>query len=97
MASVLEAPQRTAEIAVAPPPSLRTGLSSPGFPHVNPWVVAISVMLATFMEVLDTSIASVALPNIAGSLGASNSEATWVLTTYLIANAVVLPAGLRST
>jgi DHA2 family multidrug resistance protein len=55
-------------------------------------VVAISVMLATFMEVLDTSIASVALPYIAGSLAASNSEATWVLTTYLIANAVVLPA-----
>jgi DHA2 family multidrug resistance protein len=54
--------------------------------------VAISVMLATFMEVLDTSIASVALPYIAGSLAASNSEATWVLTSYLIANAVVLPA-----
>jgi DHA2 family multidrug resistance protein len=58
----------------------------------NPWVVAISVMLATFMEVLDTAIASVALPYIAGSLAASNSEATWVLTSYLIANAVVLPA-----
>ncbi len=68
-------------------------------PAVNPWIVAISVMLATFMEVLDTSIASVALPYIAGTLAASNSEATWVLTTYLIANAVVLPAsnwfGLR--
>ncbi len=65
----------------------------------NPWIVAVSVMLATFMEVLDTTIASVALPYIAGSMAASNSEATWVLTTYLIANAVVLPAsnwfGLR--
>ena len=58
----------------------------------NPWIVAVSVMLATFMEVLDTAIASVALPYIAGSLAASNSEATWVLTSYLIANAVVLPA-----
>jgi DHA2 family multidrug resistance protein len=61
-------------------------------PASNPWVVAISVMLATFMEVLDTSIASVALPYIAGTLAASNSEATWVLTSYLIANAVILPA-----
>jgi MFS transporter, DHA2 family, multidrug resistance protein len=60
--------------------------------RTNPWIVAISVMLATFMEVLDTAIASVALPYIAGSLAASNSEATWVLTSYLIANAVVLPA-----
>jgi DHA2 family multidrug resistance protein len=61
-------------------------------PSANPWIVAISVMLATFMEVLDTAIASVALPYIAGSLAASNSEATWVLTSYLIANAVILPA-----
>ncbi len=61
-------------------------------PASNPWIVAISVMLATFMEVLDTAIASVALPYIAGSLSASNSEATWVLTSYLVANAVILPA-----
>ncbi len=61
-------------------------------PVSNPWLVAISVMLATFMEVLDTAIASVALPYIAGSLSASNSEATWVLTSYLVANAVILPA-----
>ncbi len=61
-------------------------------PEVSPWVVAISVMLATFMEVLDTAIASVALPYIAGSLSASNDEATWVLTSYLVANAVILPA-----
>ena len=61
-------------------------------PAVNPWIIAISVMLATFMEVLDTAIASVALPYIAGSLSASNDEATWVLTSYLVANAVILPA-----
>jgi MFS transporter, DHA2 family, multidrug resistance protein len=59
---------------------------------INPWVIAVSVMLATFMEVLDTAIASVALPYIAGSLSASNDEATWVLTSYLVANAVILPA-----
>jgi DHA2 family multidrug resistance protein len=58
----------------------------------NPWLVAISVMLATFMEVLDTSIASVALPYIAGSVSATNDEATWVLTSYLVANAIILPA-----
>lgn len=61
-------------------------------PAANPWLIAVSVMLATFMEVLDTSIAAVALPYIAGSLSATNDEATWVLTSYLVANAVVLPA-----
>src|ERR1019366_4273160 len=59
---------------------------------VSPWLVAVSVMLATFMEVLDTAIASVALPYIAGSLSATTDEATWVLTSYLVANAIVLPA-----
>jgi DHA2 family multidrug resistance protein len=59
---------------------------------VNPWFIAAAVMLATFMEVLDTSIAAVALPYIAGSLSASNDEATWVLTSYLVSNAIVLPA-----
>ncbi len=59
---------------------------------VNPWLVTVAVMLPTFMEVLDTAIASVALPYIAGSLSATNSEATWVLTSYLVANAVILPA-----
>lgn len=58
----------------------------------NPWLIAMAVMLATFMEVLDTSIAAVALPYIAGSLSATNDEATWVLTSYLVANAVILPA-----
>src|SRR6201995_4023151 len=61
-------------------------------PVANPWLIAVSVMLATFMEVLDTSIASVALPYIAGSLSATNDEATWVLTSYLVANAIILPA-----
>src|SRR5580692_10545446 len=57
----------------------------------NPWAVALTVTLATFMEVLDTSIANVALPHMAGSLGASLDEATWVLTSYLVASAVILP------
>jgi len=60
-------------------------------PKHNPWAVALTVTLATFMEVLDTSIANVALPHIAGSLGASQDEATWVLTSYLVASAVILP------
>jgi DHA2 family multidrug resistance protein len=58
---------------------------------VNPWLVTLSVLLPAFMELLDTSIASVALPYIAGSLSSSNSEATWVLTSYLVANAIILP------
>src|ERR1700710_2521825 len=57
----------------------------------NPWLIALTVTLATFMEVLDTSIANVALPHIAGSLGGSQEEATWVLTSYLVASAIVLP------
>ena len=58
---------------------------------VNPWLIAATVMLATFMEVLDTSVANVSLPHIAGNLSSSVDEATWVLTSYLVANAVVLP------
>jgi MFS transporter, DHA2 family, multidrug resistance protein len=60
-------------------------------PAVNPWIIAITVTLATFMEVLDTSIANVALPHIAGSLSAGQDESTWVLTSYLVSNAIVLP------
>jgi DHA2 family multidrug resistance protein len=60
-------------------------------PSHNPWAVAITVTLATFMEVLDTSIANVALPHMAGSLGASQEEATWVLTSYLVSSAIILP------
>ena len=59
-------------------------------PHINPWVIAFTVMLSTFMEVLDTSIANVALPHIAGSLSAGIDESTWVLTSYLVSNAIVL-------
>jgi DHA2 family multidrug resistance protein len=62
-------------------------------PRVNPWLIAMTVALAAFMEVLDTSIANVALPHIAGSLGASTDEGTWVLTSYLVSNAIVLPLG----
>src|SRR5246127_3673162 len=73
--------------AVAPPDQ-----SAEASHGVYPWLVAIAVMLATFMEVLDTAIASVALPYIAGSLSATTDEATWVLTSYLVANAIILPA-----
>ncbi|MGC9159370.1 MAG: DHA2 family efflux MFS transporter permease subunit [Terracidiphilus sp.] len=74
-----------------------TGLMAPEAHHeswqpaVNPWLIALSVIVPTFMEVLDTSIANVALNNIAGGMSVSYSEATWVLTSYLISNAVVLP------
>jgi len=59
--------------------------------QVNPWIVAISVMLATFMEVLDTTVVNVSLPHIAGSLSVSEDEATWTLTSYLVSNAIILP------
>ncbi len=62
-------------------------------PRVNPWLIAMTVALAAFMEVLDTSIANVALRQIGGALGASTDEATWVLTSYLVSNAIVLPLG----
>ncbi len=95
MATIVEPPVAVTADAIAPPRS-PTSAEAAAVPSVqsasNPWIVAIAVMLATFMEVLDTSIAAVALPYIAGTLGASNTEATWVLTSYLIANAVILPA-----
>ena len=72
-------------------------VQAPWRPRVNPWIVALTVTLATFMEVLDSSIANVALPHIAGGLGATQDEATWVLTAYLVANAVILPAGAYMT
>jgi DHA2 family multidrug resistance protein len=59
--------------------------------HVNPWLVAIAVMFGTFMEVLDTTVVNVSLPHIAGSLSATIDESTWALTSYLVANAIVLP------
>jgi DHA2 family multidrug resistance protein len=66
-------------------------MNSAAKPGVNPWLVALVVSMATFMEVLDTSIANVALSHIAGNLGAGSDEATWVLTSYLVANAVIIP------
>src|SRR5271156_4284307 len=60
-------------------------------PKYNTWLIAVVVALAAFMEVLDTSIANVALPYMAGSLGASNDQSTWVLTSYLVSNAIILP------
>src|ERR1700687_1781699 len=62
-------------------------------PHcgINPWLFGLTVTLATFMTVLDTSIANVALPHIAGNLSAGADESTWVLTSYLVSNAIVLP------
>src|ERR1700719_1372922 len=83
--TTLEAPQE----ALSPRKQEQT--YAPWKPKYNQWVVALTVTLATFMEVLDTSIANVALPHIAGSLGASQNESTWVLTSYLVSNAVVLP------
>jgi DHA2 family multidrug resistance protein len=61
-------------------------------PSANPWMIAVSVMIATFMVVLDSSVANVALPHIAGNLSASTDESTWVLTSYLVSNAIMLPA-----
>src|SRR5919109_737241 len=60
-------------------------------PAVNPWLIAIAVMTSTFMEVLDTTVVNVSLPHIAGSLSATPEEATWALTSYLVANAIILP------
>ena len=65
--------------------------TAPSGMQINPWIVALTVTLATFMELLDTSIANVSLPYIAGGLGRSFDEVTWILTTYLVANAIVLP------
>src|SRR5678815_692471 len=58
---------------------------------VSPWLVAVAVMFGTFMEVLDTTVVNVSLPHIAGSLSATIEEATWALTSYLVANAIILP------
>ncbi|MGE5648520.1 MAG: DHA2 family efflux MFS transporter permease subunit [Acidobacteriota bacterium] len=71
---------------------MATNAASPSTtPYVNPWLVAVSVMFGTFMEVLDTTVVNVSLPHIAGSLSATVEEATWALTSYLVANAIVLP------
>src|SRR5215472_11659879 len=65
--------------------------AQPAHVRHNPWAIALTVTMATFMELLDTSISNVSLPHIAGGLGTSYDEATWVLTSYLAANAVILP------
>ena len=75
-------------VAVLPERSATNKLAAKPF---NPWIIALTVTLATFMEILDTSIANVALPHISGSLGAGQDESTWVLTSYLVANAIILP------
>jgi len=79
-------PERAApaDVAPLPPPAVWR-------PKFNPWLIAVAVAMGAFMEVLDTSIANVALPYMAGSLGASNDQSTWVLTSYLVSNAIVLP------
>jgi MFS transporter, DHA2 family, multidrug resistance protein len=76
----------TEALPATPPPAAEVWR-----PKHNPWLIAVVVALAAFMEVLDTSIANVALPHMAGNLGASNDESTWVLTSYLVSNAIVLP------
>jgi len=72
-------------------PQTLAAAEAPWQPKFNPWLIAVVVAMAAFMEVLDTSIANVALPYMAGNLGASNDESTWVLTSYLVSNAIVLP------
>ena len=82
------------ELPAPPPPRAELRLvppSRPAISPINPWIVALTVTIATFMELLDTSIANVSLPYIAGGLGRSYDEVTWILTTYLVANAVILP------
>src|SRR5580658_7032569 len=79
-------PENTETPAAVPPPR-----AEPWTPKFNPWLIAVVVAMAAFMEVLDTSIANVALPHIAGDLGASNDQSTWVLTSYLVSNAIILP------
>lgn len=91
----MTAPVDEAEPKAAPsasPGAAATNDHASWTPSFNPWLIALSVMLATFMEVLDTSIANVALPSIAGNLSATIDEATWVLTSYLVSNAIILPA-----
>src|SRR2546428_9368563 len=63
----------------------------PSVPQVNPWIIVVAAMFGTFMEVLDTTVVNVSLPHIAGNLSATPEEATWALTSYLVANAIVLP------
>src|SRR5215467_10899582 len=74
-----------------PPATTAQAPPEPWHPKFNPWLIGVIVAGAAFMEVLDTSIANVALPYIGGNLGASTDQSTWILTSYLVSNAVVLP------
>src|SRR5258705_9381126 len=65
--------------------------TNPAIPQINPWLIVISVMFGTFMEVLDTTVVNVSLPHIASTMAATPEEATWALTSYLVANAIILP------
>ena len=93
MAETATATSPAATDATASPAAAPVQNSGQWKPRVNPWLIAATVALAAFMEVLDTSIANVALPHISGDLGASPDQGTWVLTSYLVSNAIVLPAG----
>src|SRR5271169_4356748 len=84
----IESPRGLMSEALAP--AIPFSLPAPRV-GINPWFIAITVTLATFMELLDTAIANVSLPHIAGGLATSYDETTWVLTSYLVANAIVLP------
>jgi MFS transporter, DHA2 family, multidrug resistance protein len=86
-----DTPQRVPDVQARAADAPAAPASPAWRPRFNPWLIAVTVALAAFMEVLDTSIANVALPYMAGSLGASNDQSTWVLTSYLVSNAIVLP------
>src|SRR5580704_12398211 len=91
MADSPEAPETTPPGPTAPAETSALPAPSAWRPKFNPWLIGVVVAVAAFMEVLDTSIANVALPYIGGNLGASTDQSTWVLTSYLVSNAVVLP------
>jgi MFS transporter, DHA2 family, multidrug resistance protein len=91
MADSAESPSNALPERTAPTDAATSAASGVWRPKFNPWLIAVVVAVAAFMEVLDTSIANVALPYMAGNLGASNDQSTWVLTSYLVSNAVVLP------
>jgi DHA2 family multidrug resistance protein len=86
-----EAPKANQPSQASQAPQAQAAAIEPAERQLSPWLISMVVVLATFMEVLDTSIANVSLPHIAGSLAASTDESTWVLTSYLVANAIVLP------
>jgi DHA2 family multidrug resistance protein len=94
-ASVKDRPVLPESAGAGAAPRARRGITQPAAPPrkaaINPWIIAVAVMLATFMEVLDTTVVNVSLPHIAGNLSATVDESTWVLTSYLVANAVILP------